>query len=610
MDNTIEYLKSLFEKYKNMREEAGLDEKWKQNERQWLGRWDKDNRQSLRSKVFINLTKQAVDTAMSAISKTIFTGDWFDVQPVLQAEGTLQQIDKDKLKQKAHAIKEAFSYIMHMDKTKKKIKKVIRSMCVYGTGILMVYPFVNIKKTLKVSNQEDGTHILINEEKMVRPKTEVVNIYDFYTDISNPDLQNNAGIFYTYQADIDDLLKLQDEGIYENVDSLLTGDTLEVTEDINATGKEVHSSDEHRVTIWEFWGKVYDEKGRAVERKIVIAGYDDMEVVLQDIPNPFLTKRRPFILVNYEDTMDNIYGIGIPDMVAGIQSAINGIIRARLDNLALVNNVMYAVDTSKLDDTMEDLTVYPGKIWLVHGNPREAITQMIGQLINTDFQDIAILERFMQEVSGIPKIYAGQLPPRRQTATEASLQIQQASMVLNDVVENVEHDLLVPLLESFYEIMAQFPNEAEFVRVTGELVKLTPDDVIGQYRFWVRGRDLAIQRETKLQSLIQFAQFAMNSPYIRQDVLIKKIYESFGFTDEDILAPKNPQVLMLEKIVEEHPQLAQGILEWLQEVLSGQGQTGNIEGNNQAAGTPPAGIGNNPNPAMGVPEGLFNPNQE
>lgn len=542
-----EYVISLFKEYQNAR--LPWEEKWQRNFRQWLGIYEKkaEDRTKVENRIFIKLTKQAIDTAVAVLGKTIFVPDWFAFE--VDDDG-----DEELLKERAQKLKDYFEFLMETEGVRFTLENALRSMAVYGTTIAKVYP-----KTIEIPrfarepllDPETGFPVGVDYyaeyRRVIRPSIELLDPFDFYIDPYAKDVQSCRGVIHRYMTTYSELLDLQKEGVYQNVEQLkdVRGSEYEARDFsfLRISEKEKGAQEQDKselIEVLEFWGKIPNEDGTAEERKIVIAH----GVVLQDVENPYWTKFRPFVFGRWDDSLTSFYGYGIADATEGVQSALNAEIRAHIDNRKLANNLMWEVDVSRLDDAQEDFEVYPGKIWFVNGG--QAVRPLQFPTLTMDFNTLVTYERWIQETSGIPKILAGQMPLKRQTATETLKQVEQASNVLANVAKRFEYTLIQPMLRMFYIIVAQFMDESDFYNITGGRAQITKEEIFGNYNIRVRGTELSLAKETKIQNLLNFYQLTANRPDVNTTLILQKIAELLDIDDVDEII-KTPEEQLQEQ---------------------------------------------------------------
>ena len=555
----VEYVLSLFDEYRNAR--LPWEQKWQRNFRQWLGIYERkpEDRTKVENRIFIKLTKQAIDTAVSVLGKTIFVPDWFAFD--VDEDG-----DEELLRRRARRLKDYFEFLMETEGVRFTLENALRAMAVYGTTIGKVYPkTIEIPRFVREPAFDPeigfpvGADYYAEYREVVRPSLDLIDIFDFYIDPYVRDIQSCRGVFHRYMTTYSELLKLQEKGVYRNVEQLkdVRGAEYE-TRDFSfmrIAEKEQGATEQDKrelIEVLEFWGSVPKEDGTAEERKIVIAH----GVVLQDVENPYWTKFRPFVFGRWDDSMTSFYGYGIADATEGVQSALNAEIRAHIDNRKLANNLMWEVDVSKLHESQEDFEVYPGKIWFVVNG--SAVRPLQFPTLTMDFNTLVTYERWMQEVSGIPKILAGQMPLKRQTATETLKQIEQASNVLANVGKRFEYTFIQPMLRMFLIIVAQFMDEREMINVSGERVVLTREEIFGNYNIRVRGTELSLAKETKIQNLLNFYQLTANRPDINTTLILRKIAELLDLDDVDEIIKEPEEILQEQAELQQKAQFLMG----------------------------------------------------
>ena len=563
------------------------------NYRQWRGIYDsrdkEDNekdRTSIKSRIFIKMTQEIVATAHAAIMKTTWPDEYFDVEPSLD-EQLNPTVDE---KTKALYLKETIRNLHRLDKRKKKVSQFVKAMCIHGTAIAKVYPKSITKSKFVLTPQ-----IAFNEENnpypvqvpstssttVTRPSFENIDIRNFYIDLYADDVQTAKGLIIRSVVSKQHLLEKQKEGVYKNIDDLeekkTEGERDSKRERFQSLGFNVEG--EEGVELWEYWGTIGDD---TTEYLITVANGDTL---IRNEKNQSIGQRkRPILIGSYDDDPGIIYGIGIPEKVAGSQAALNALWRAKIDNFAQANNVEAEVDVTKIYDLeKEDFKRYSGKTWLFRGP--NGIKWHQPEMITNDSYEIQALERYIQEESGVPKLLGGQATKQeRQSAFEIDTTMKNVSMIFENIQANIEQDVIIPMVELDYEQLIMYMNDEEIIRLAGangsQIIKSVGlEDIFGNYAFKATGSSIAAAKNTLNQQLLQFMQVAQGArqldPGINRQELYKRILENLGVKGIGTIINVQQQIpidMVMAFLQQTNPQLMQMFQMYMQKLQQMQGQ--------------------------------------
>lgn len=542
-ERALAEIKEYMNKCKDQRRNT-LEKQWEQNYRQWKGLYDKRDmdkpeadREMVKSEIFIKETQEKVSTAHAALVQIIFPADdWFDVSVSLDEE--LNPNEDDELK--VEYLKETLKNLYRLDNRKKKISKFIRNACIYGTAIAQVYPkpreitqFAQMPMT-----DQFGTPVMgMNQAPMMtkgistrvvkRPSWENVDIRNFYVDIYADNLDQAKGLIKRAVVSKQYLLDQAKKGVYRNVADLqettANADRDAYRERFTSLG--ISTPGEEGIELWEYWGTI----GEDPQEWILTIAQENTLIRKEknDLPGE---RKRPFLLGVYDEDSGIIYGVGIPEKIQGSQAAINAFWRAKVDNFAQLNNVETIVNVMKLFNLEEeDFKRYPGKIWLTKESG--AIDWHRPTNISNDLNELGMLHTYGQKQSGVPDLLGG-IPKRgEQTATEVSALEQNTSNVMADIAQNLEQDVIIPMVQLDYTELVLWMDDYEIVKIAGEtgaqaVKRITIDDIYGNYDFKALGSSHLIARTIYNSYLLQFMQIAGPDPSINRPELYKRFLEN------------------------------------------------------------------------------------
>jgi len=555
--------------------------KWQQYYRTYrcIESTEDKTRKSERSMIKMPATKQAIDSAYDHIMRSVFGIDqFFDI------EGRQFQ---DKIP--AEILKQYIKYLFYKENFARKYGLSVKEMLLYGTCVARVT--VNTARETKVVMEDlteqtefmddfgemqiedvvTGQEAVMEYRDTNRPEYIPISVFDFFPDPMASTCCDGEGVivraFPSYQTlrGMERRGEIKGIGLIEEKTSpsYQRDDQEAFKRRLAYTGIQPQAEDSGKnpMTL-EYWGWLEADvlkkagfprseiKDGGAEVTAIVCG----NTVLKLIPNPFVTGERPFMKSCYEEIPHEFWGMGVAEATEGPARALDATIRSRLDNKALSVNTMWAINTRRMTPG-QNLSCYPGKVWLANGPIREAIEQFKVDDVTGGTSDEAMeFERYIQEGARISKALGGQPVKRGEmSATEShGLNLAQNVRIIN-IVDSLERNLLQPTLRWYYHIILQFLEVPEQVIVTQEQagirealpMMITPQHIAGDFDFIPMGA-ASIADQQKLAKVRDFMMQVGSSPILQQMVnmrlLVEKNYKLvFGSRDIEQMFTVEPQ---------------------------------------------------------------------
>jgi hypothetical protein len=219
-------------------------------------------------------------------------------------------------------------------------------------------------------------------------------------------------------------------------------------------------------------------------------------IKVQISPNP--RKRHPYYITSFEKVPGTPLGNALPDILADIGDVCNATLRALVNNLSISSGPQVVVDEERLSPLENADEMYPWKRWRTRSDP---LVPQTGSIKPVDFfappshsQELLGVYGFFQnladELSAIPRYITGsdKLGGAGRTASGLAMLMGNASKILQMVAQNVDHDVIQPLLQALYD-MVMLTDQTGTFRGDEEIV--------------VRGVEVSVQRETNRQRQIE-----------------------------------------------------------------------------------------------------------
>lgn len=221
------------------------------------------------------------------------------------------------------------------------------------------------------------------------PVTEAVDPRDFYWHEAAVSLDKARWVAHAVWMSLEDLKKLQKDGVYENVDQLES--PSDGTEDEVERRREERGRKKDMIEVLEIWNRETSRVVTLAARKTVLRARDW----------PFWHQQYPFVVASLQPFPFSLQGMSIVEKLAHLQEATWDLMNQRHDNLRLTNNMITAISLDMIDD-IDALVYEPGARWPVSGNAQQAVQPIVPDTTPTQISLPAenILKTDMQNLAG------------------------------------------------------------------------------------------------------------------------------------------------------------------------------------------------------------------
>jgi hypothetical protein len=266
--------------------------------------------------------------------------------------------------------------------------------------------------------------------------------------------------------------------------------------------------------------------------------------------NPFTPVMLPYYVCPYEFNPYSVFGVGIPENMEDTQMLMNGFMRLAVDNAVLSGSVMLEVDESVMSPG-QDYSIETSKIFRKSQTTQQAAVRPI-QIPNTaqaNMQMFDAARRLADEATGIPSFSHGMtgVQGTGRTAGGISMLMNAASLTAKTVVKNTDDYWFTPIGKSWYHWNMQN--------------KFDPK-IVGDLSVIAKGTDSFMQKEVKLQKLLQFAQIVLPNPnasaWVRWNTWTQKVAEVMEVDPEELLNRPDEAMLQMQLMQMQGQQGQQG----------------------------------------------------
>lgn len=467
-DALVSWVINKVEDWEKWRDQNFKD-RWNEYYRLWRGIWISEDktRDSERSRLINPALQQAVEAAVSEQEEATFGREkWFDVSDdVADPQREDMEPVRDMLIEdfKRYGVNEAIS-------------EIYLNAALYGTGIgKLVIEEVDEKMIGSLPDEETQGQIVdgVFSVKRTVVKLEPVSPDNFVIDIA-VNRQGKEGIEQALGcACITTVPRHKIEGKQHDEDdendlpsTYYKGKVGSITINSEDAGKgePTKSPEDAGVEVVEYYGKVPKQLLEASEGEATdsmsLEDIDESDLVeayvtianrsflLRGYENPNVMQDRPIVAYAFDVVPNRFWGRGIAEKAYNPQKALDGILRAQMDGLALTVHPMLAGDATRLPRGMA-LAVKPGKMLLTNGNPNEILREFrFGSIDPMSYTASGDLERMIQMATGSMDS-ASPLRTNRRNETASGM-----SMIMGGVLkrakrtlQNIERNFLEPLIQ-------------------------------------------------------------------------------------------------------------------------------------------------------------------
>ena len=274
-------------------------------------------------------------------------------------------------------------------------------------------------------------------------------------------------------------------------------------------------------------------------------------VVIKAVLNYDPIGRKPYYVSSFEKVPGRIDGNGVSDLCMDAQNMCNAAARSLANNMGISSGPQVGVNVSRLP-AGEDITqMYPWKIWQFqqseYGDASPPINFFQPQSNASEL--MAVFDRFMDiadDITGIPKYMTGQhVPGAGRTSSGLSMLISNAGKSIKQVISNIDHDVLNPMLERQYQRNLRYSNDPE---------------LIGDVQIVARGAASLVVKEAEAVRKTEFLRLVLESPVAQQIVglpgtaeLLRDLAGNLN-TNIDRLVPSREDVQKQQEIAAQQEQ--------------------------------------------------------
>ena len=277
-------------------------------------------------------------------------------------------------------------------------------------------------------------------------------------------------------------------------------------------------------------------------------------IVVRAVLNYDPLGRKPYYMTSFEKVPGRIDGNGVADLCMDAQNMCNAAARALANNMGISSGPQVGVNISRLP-AGEDITqMYPWKIWQFRQSDyADSTPPMTFFQPNSNAAELmGVFDRFMaisDEVSGIPRYMTGQhVPGAGRTSSGLSMLMSPAGPSLHQVIRNLDHDVMRPMLERQYQRNLRYSDDP---------------DLIGDVQIVATGAMSLVVKEAEAVRKTDFLRLILESPVAQQIVglpgtaeLLRDLAGNLN-TNVDRLVPSREDVQKQQELAQQQAMMMQ-----------------------------------------------------
>ena len=314
------------------------------------------------------------------------------------------------------------------------------------------------------------------------------------------------------------------------------------TERAEMEGKPVEMiRDWEEVDILEFWGPIqgktlheWDSKLKKktpdADKFYEINAYLVGDHVIKAILNPDPMGKKPYSKVSFIEKAGSFWGVGLPEVIADLQTACNACARALVNNVGMASGPQVIINEEMLAD-FEKGDFVPWKRWWVSDNDASAPGKKAIEFYQPPMiaqQLISVFEFFMKqadESSGVPGYAHGdpQVGGAGNTASGLSMLMTQAARGIKLFIKNLDRKVIED------SIQRQYYWNMDRKKYSG---------LIGDQKIMAKGSVSLIAKEQQASRMTELLSIVTQTQTLQPEEtrkLVKKVMKSHELDPNEIM---------------------------------------------------------------------------
>ncbi len=560
----------LFKRFCNWKDKKRkIEEQWLKNLRAYNSVYDAETRAKFDpngSTQYIGITRMKTTSAYARLVDILFPANghkfWgikptpfptlndeiYDKEDFIDEETGVPLTDEEILTETTSRMSSRIDDQLTESDADNLIRAALKDACTFGSGVIKAGMVKVERKKNWVKGLGDWE--LVQEDHII-PGIGQPSPFDVYFDINANSAEASIGTYERHVLNKEEVRDLKNS----------TGFREEVIEELITDYPDGNHNREHHeierqslgnvqafdssgyFEVLEYWGyldgKDLRDAGMDVEETQLKTGYManvwiSGHKVIKILIDESINKGRKYFVFPYEQISNQLWGVGVPEIMMDSQDVLNTAFRRLLDDVAMTGNQL-EINVDRLDDrsVANAHKIKPWKIWYRSGGDgtENAITVHKVPSIGADLiQIITMVRNFIDDETNLPSLISGQPlegnAPGSETASGMSMLMGAAQVVIKSVVKNVDDFLIKPLIKSYYNFNMEWSMD---------------EDIKGDMKIEALGTSILIAKEVQTRLLSEFLTITANEfdmPLVKRPRILRKIAQNMGLDKDDIKTDK------------------------------------------------------------------------
>lgn len=542
-----------------MDQRKALEDTWQAIDRMVRLQHDDNRRYVGRSNVYLPAYRKVLGTRVSNLSRGLFPSDeYLDLIPL-----------DEQRREDGKAGKAYMQWELDVNaRLRSHIKPFLRQFENYGTSCLKYWFETKLmprgrSRQEKMLTQQLGTQYGMEQYNCSGLRVSPRNMNNVYVyPVTADSLAEATCVFEHINVPLEHVKRMGRDGRWLNIDDALRDDSdalameqhiIDVGGIPSVDGSMKGTPLGGRKFVTEVWCYMplpksayldFENEGDWVPAKVVLIGSTPVEV----IRNPLFTQLPPFLFARQDCDPGFFYGSGTGAAARALQYLINDVVNQTNDCGSYTMNPMAILNVGAMAGPTP--RVAPGAVFKTT-DAQKAINfiRPPAELIQYGHQHFSAFIAYLQDMTGAPPVLQGSKAAG--TATSTQILQNNAMTPLQDVVEDIELEVLVPLMQATWCLAQQFRQEQVIATVGGMPITIRPDQLTLKADFRWLASSQAANKAQRAQQAIQLIQatvplvplLAQQGKQVNFATLLERIFsDGFGFRGfsnfvQDVTAP-------------------------------------------------------------------------
>lgn len=507
---------------------------------------DKDKEQTVRSRIFLNITRSYVDAAAAKVADMLLPTDdqnWgieatpiptlfknkTSNEPLVTPEGSPVMGVGDEGQAKQMTVGEHADQILEVARVAAKAaetriddwlkesrfnhetRKVIESCSRLGTGVIKG-PYPVAREHGSISKEGGLTSIIRKME--IYPESSNIDCWDLYPDPScGNDIHQGSYIFekgrLTYRG-LEDL-KQDPSYIAEMIETCLEeGPQKKNLEERDQERQSLNLDSKSQFDVWYYTGFISQEDMEAAgcpcdgEDSVPAIVVMINDRVVKAAVNPLDSGAFPYDVMNWQDRDGYWAGIGVSRQIRTPQRMLNAAVRNVMDNAGLMSGPQIVMRRSVIEPADGVWQITPRKLWYMVEDAVGPVNEAFAAINIPAMQDqlfniVQFAIKMAEDVTGLPMLLQGQQGKVTETVGGMQMLNNNASTVMRRIARTYDDKVTEPHIKRYYEWLLLDPE--------------VPDSEKGDYKIVAKGSSALVERDIQNQTIAQMGAMVVNPTF-------------------------------------------------------------------------------------------------